>query len=111
MLLSMSIAWAFLLLAGLAEIVFAVGLKYTEGFSKPWPTMFTVIAMLVSLFFLSRASLHLPIGTAYSVWVGIGAIGASILGFFLFGEALTPLRILFLSLLLVSIIGLKLTST
>lgn len=107
----MSVPWIFLIFAGLAEIVFAVGLKYTEGFSKPLPTIFTILAMLLSLFLLSRASLTLPIGTAYSVWVGIGAIGASVLGVFLFQESMTPLKILFLALLLVSIVGLKLTST
>lgn len=106
----MSVPWIFLIFAGLAEIVFAVGLKYTEGFSKPLPTLFTILAMLLSLFLLSRASLTLPIGTAYSVWVGIGAVGASVLGVFLFQESMTPLKILFLGLLLVSIIGLKLTS-
>lgn len=105
----MSSSWILLILAGLAEIAFAVGLKYTEGFSKPIPTILTIIAMLISLFLLSRASLQLPIGTAYSVWVGIGAIGASILGVFLFQESLTFLRAFFLILLLVSIIGLKVT--
>lgn len=106
----MSTSWVFLILAGVAEIAFAIGLKYTEGFSKPIPTVLTVIAMLISLFLLSRASLELPMGTAYSVWVGIGAIGASLLGVLLFNESLTLVRALFLGLLLVSIVGLKVTT-
>ncbi len=106
----MSSSWILLILAGLAEIAFAIGLKFTEGFSKPLPTVLTIIAMLISLFFLSRASLNIPIGTAYSVWVGIGAIGACVLGAIFFQESLTFLRIFFLALLLVSIIGLKVTN-
>lgn len=107
----MSTSWLLLILAGLAEIGFAIGLKYTEGFSKPIPTVFTVIAMLLSLFLLSRASLQIPIGTAYSVWVGIGAIGASLFGFILFNEVLSSMRLLFLGLLLVAVVGLKLTTS
>jgi quaternary ammonium compound-resistance protein SugE len=106
----MSSSWILLVLAGLAEIAFAIGLKFTEGFSKPLPTVLTIIAMLISLFFLSRASLHIPIGTAYSVWVGIGAIGACVLGAILFQESLTFLRVFFLILLLVAIVGLKVTN-
>lgn len=106
----MSSSWILLVLAGLCEIAFAIGLKFTEGFSKPIPTILTIVSMLISLYFLSRASLHIPIGTAYSVWVGIGAIGACVFGAILFQETLTLLRVFFLVLLLISIIGLKVTS-
>lgn len=108
----MSITWPWLLLffAGLLEICWAIGLKYTQGFTKPIPSFFTVITLAGSMYLLAKASQTLPIGTAYGVWVGVGAFGAALLGIILFNEAVTPLRIFFLSLLLVSIIGLKVSS-
>jgi len=102
--------WLLLLIAGLMEAAWAVGLKYTEGFSRPVPSLLTILGIMVSMGLLGIAARDLPIGTAYGVWVGIGALGAAILGIFLFGESLSPLRALFLALLALSIAGLKLTS-
>jgi quaternary ammonium compound-resistance protein SugE len=106
----MSVAWIYLIIAGLLEICWAIGLKYTQGFTKLVPSIFTVTTLAFSMYFLAKAAQTLPIGTAYAIWVGIGALGAAILGIFLFHEAVTPARIIFLSLLLISIVGLKLTS-
>ena len=103
-------AWFILVLAGLLEIGWAVGLKYTQGFTKLWPSAFTIAAIIVSMYLLGVAARTLPIGTAYAVWVGIGAAGTALLGVVLLGEPLPPGRLLFLVLLVVSIIGLKLTS-
>lgn len=100
-----------LVAAGLLEVCWAIGLKYTEGFSKPLPSVFTVVTLLASIYLLARASHVLPIGTAYGVWVGIGALGAAVLGIFLFNESVSPMRLFFLLLLLISIVGLKLTSS
>lgn len=106
----MSIAWIYLIIAGLLEVCWAIGLKYTEGFTKLLPSFFTLITLAASMFLLAKAAQTLPIGTAYAVWVGIGALGAAILGIILFHESITPLRILFLAMLFVSILGLKFTS-
>lgn len=106
----MSTSWIFLVIAGLLEICWAIGLKYTEGFTKLIPSIFTLITLALSMYMLAKASQVIPIGTAYGVWVGIGALGAAILGIFLFNESATPSRIFFLVLLLVAIIGLKLTA-
>ncbi|WP_437630845.1 quaternary ammonium compound efflux SMR transporter SugE [Sorangium sp. So ce854] len=103
-------SWLVLLLAGLLEVCWAVGLKYTEGFTRPLPTALTVTAIIASLYLLEVASRTLPIGTAYAVWVGVGACGAAIAGMVLFGEPATPARLGFLGLLVVSILGLKLAS-
>lgn len=103
-------AWVLLVVAGLLEVCWAIGLKYTEGFSRPIPTVLTVAAIIASMVLLALAAKSLPIGTAYAVWVGIGALGAAVLGIFLFHEPVTPARVFFLALLLTSIIGLKLTS-
>lgn len=103
-------SWVWLFLAGLMETVWAVGLKYTDGFRRPVPSAITVAAMVASVVLLATAVRELPIGTAYAVWTGIGATGAALLGVLLFGEALTPPRALFLSLRVVSIVGLRLTS-
>ncbi len=105
----MSKAWLLLVVAGLFEVCWAVGLKYTEGFTRLWPSVFTIVTLLVSMLLLAKATQTLPIGTAYAVWVGIGSVGAAILGILLFKEPLTLARGFFLLLLLVSIIGLKLT--
>lgn len=103
-------AWVMLIIAGLLEVCWAVGLKYTEGFTKPLPTVLTVAAIIASMVLLSLAARSLPIGTAYAIWVGIGALGAAILGIFLFQEPVSALRVFFLAMLLTSIIGLKLTA-
>lgn len=106
----MSIPWIVLFFAGLLEVCWAVGLKYTNGFTRLVPSIFTLVTLAGSMYLLAKASETLPIGTAYAVWVGIGAVGAAILGAVLFGEPVTPLRVLFMTLLVVSIIGLKFTS-
>jgi quaternary ammonium compound-resistance protein SugE len=99
-----------LIIAGLLEVCWSIGLKYTKGFTRPLSTVLTVLAIITSMVLLSLAAWSLPIGTAYAVWVGIGALGAAILGVVLFREPVTAARVFFLALLLTSIIGLKLTS-
>ena len=106
----MSSAWITLFFAGLLEVCWAVGLKYTAGFTRLVPSVFTLVTLAGSMYLLARAATTLPIGTAYAVWVGIGAVGAGILGIFLFNEPVTWPRLSFLLLLVISIIGLKLTS-
>lgn len=106
----MSVAWIYLMIAGILEVSWAIGLKYTQGFTKLVPSVFTIATLALSMYFLAKAAQILPIGTAYAIWVGIGALGAAILGIVLFHEAVTPARIIFLSLLLVSIVGLKISS-
>jgi quaternary ammonium compound-resistance protein SugE len=103
-------AWIFLLIAGIFEIVWAIGLKYTEGFSKAVPSFITIAGMGISFYFLSMAVKTLPIGTAYAIWTGIGAAGAVILGMVLFGEPRNFLRLMFVAFILIGIIGLKATS-
>ena len=103
-------AWIMLVVAGLFEVCWAIGLKYTDGFTKIVPSVFTIATLALSMFLLARATQTLPIGTAYGVWVGIGALGAAICGIFLFQESASPLKLFFLALLLISIIGLKVTA-
>lgn len=103
-------AWIILVVAGLLEVVWSMGLKYTEGFTRPVPTALTASAIVASMVLLARAARTLPISTAYGVWVGIGAVGAAIGGVVLFGEAMPLKRLAFVVLLICSIIGLKLTS-
>ena len=103
-------AWIILIVAGLFETGWAIGLKYTDGFTRFWPSVFTVAAIVVSMVLLSIAARSLPIGTAYAVWVGIGAAGTVILGILFLGDSAQPARLFFLALLLVAIVGLKLTS-
>lgn len=103
-------AWIYLVIAGLLEICWAIGLKYTDGFTRLWPSVFTLTTLAASMYLLAAAAQHLPIGTAYAVWVGIGAFGAAILGMILFGEPVSALRIGFLAMLLTAILGLKFTS-
>jgi quaternary ammonium compound-resistance protein SugE len=103
-------SWMILLLAGLLEIGWAVGLKYTEGFTRLIPSLLTGTAIVASMVLLSIAVKTIPIGTAYAIWVGIGAVGAAILGIYLFGEPRSAGRIFFLLLMVISLIGLKLTS-
>ena len=102
--------WWLLLLAGLLEVGWAIGLKYTDGFTKPLPSVLTGAAIVGSMILLSLAARAIPIGTAYAVWTGIGVAGAATLGIVLLGEAATPGRLFFLAMLLVAVIGLKLTS-
>ena len=101
--------WFILTLAGCFEIAWAIGLKYTEGFTRPWPTAATIVAMIVSVGLLGVAMRDLPVGTAYAVWTGIGAAGTVILGIVLFNEPATPMRLLCAGLIVAGIIGLKLT--
>lgn len=103
-------SWFVLVVAGLFEVAWAVGLKHTEGFTRPIPSALTICAIVVSLVLLSHAARTLPMGTAYAVWVGIGAAGATVLGVWLNGEPFTAARMGFLGLLILSIVGLKLTS-
>lgn len=103
-------SWIILVLAGLLEIVWAIGLKYTEGFTKLWPTVGTVAAMVTSIVLLGMAMKSLPVGTAYAVWVGIGAVGTAILGIVLLGEPSNPGRLISLAVIVAGIIGLKLSS-
>ncbi|NUO77684.1 quaternary ammonium compound efflux SMR transporter SugE [Lysobacter sp. 5GHs7-4] len=100
--------WIILVLAGLFEVGWAIGLKYTDGFSKLWPTVGTVTAMAISLGLLGIAMKSLPVGTAYAIWVGVGAVGTVILGIVLFNEPVNPLRIISVALIIAGLIGLKL---
>jgi quaternary ammonium compound-resistance protein SugE len=102
-------AWIILLFAGLFEICFAVGLKYTEGFSRPLPSVLTVAAILLSLGLLSLAMKALPLGTAYAIWTGIGAVGTVIAGIWLFGESMALTRLLSVALIVCGLVGLKLS--
>ena len=102
--------WALLVLAGLFEIAWAVGLKYSQGFTKPLPTVLTLAALVVSLWLLALAMKTLPLGTSYAVWTGIGSVGTVILGIFLFGDSANAMRLICVGLILVGIFGLKLTS-
>jgi len=102
--------WFILVLAGLFEVVWATGLKYTEGFTRLVPSVVTLLGMLASFWLLAIAMKTLPLGTAYAIWVGIGAIGAFIAGLVLFHEALTPMRVISVLLIAAGLIGLKLSS-
>ncbi|AWK86938.1 quaternary ammonium compound efflux SMR transporter SugE [Azospirillum thermophilum] len=101
-------AWITLFFAGLFEVGWAVGLKYTEGFTRLWPSLFTGLAMLVSVLLLGVALKSLPLGTAYAVWTGIGTIGTALLGILLFGEPAGALRLACIALIAAGIVGLKL---
>ena len=100
-------AWTYLFFAGLFEIGWAIGLKYTEGFSRLYPSLLTVAAMVLSLALLGLALKALPVGTAYAVWTGIGAVGTAALGIYLFDEPATALRIGCIGLIVAGIVGLK----
>lgn len=104
-------AWAILFLAGLFEIEWAVGLKYTEGFSRLWPSLATLAAMIVSMWLLAVAIRNLPVGTAYAIWVGIGAVGTFVLGIFLFNESTDFFRIASMALVVLGLVGLKLSAS
>jgi quaternary ammonium compound-resistance protein SugE len=103
-------AWFLLVLAGLFEVGWAIGLKYTDGFTRPWPTVGTVAAMIISLGLLGLAMKSLPVGTSYAVWVGVGAVGTAILGIVLLGEPANTGRLVSLGLIVAGIVGLKLSS-
>ncbi|MDF3292907.1 MULTISPECIES: DMT family transporter [Streptomyces] len=103
-------AWVLLSLAGLLEIAWSIGMKFSEGFTRLWPSLCTVAGIVLSMVLLSLAVRRLPIGTAYGVWVGIGAVGTAVLGMVLFHEPVTPARILFVCLLVVAVLGLEATS-
>ena len=102
--------WIVLILAGLFETGWTIGLKYTEGFTRLRPTLWTILAMGISLWLLGIAMKSLPVGTAYSVWVGVGAVGTVILGMILFGEPANTGRLISVALIIAGIIGLKLTT-
>lgn len=104
-------AWFYLFIAGLTEIGWAIGLKYTHGFTRLWPSVGTVLCMIVGFAFLSAALKTLPIGTAYAVWTGIGAVGTAVLGIVLFGESKDPARLLCILLIVAGIVGLRLTAS
>lgn len=108
--MSTGFAWLVLFVAGLCEIGWAVGLKYTEGFSRLWPSVWTVAAMVASVVLLGWSLKVLPLGTAYAVWTGIGAVGTAILGIYLFGESREVLRLLCIGLIVIGIVGLKLAT-
>ena len=103
-------AWLYLFIGGLFEVVWAIGLKYSEGFTKFWISLGTAIAMLLSFFFLSKALKDLPVGSAYAIWTGIGALGTAILGIILFEESKDIMRLLCLGLIILGIIGLRLNT-
>jgi quaternary ammonium compound-resistance protein SugE len=103
-------AWIYLFVAGIFETAWAVGLKYSDGFTKLGPSLFTAVTMIISIYLLALALRTLPVGTGYAVWTGIGAVGTAILGMVLFNESREPARILCIVLIVAGIIGLKLTS-
>ena len=102
--------WIILVLAGLFEIVWAVGLKYTHGFTRLWPSLLTVGGMIISFWLLAVAMKTLPLGTAYVIWTGIGALGVAVLGIFLFGDSASPARLACIALIVSGVVGLKLVS-
>ena len=102
--------WIYLVFAGIFEIGWAIGLKYTEGFSKPLPTVLTIASMIVSLSLLGLALKELPVGTAYAVWTGIGTVGTALLGIALLGEPATAIRLACIGLIVAGIIGLKIAA-
>ena len=103
-------AWVILVIAGLFEVGWAIGLKYTEGFTRLWPTVGTVLAMILSLWLLGIAMKSLPVGTAYSVWVGVGAVGTVVLGIVLLNEPANAARLISVALIIAGIVGLKLAT-
>jgi len=103
--------WFILLIAGLFETAWAIGLKYSNGFTKLWPSVFTVVSIIISMGLLAYTLKHLPVGTAYAVWTGIGAVGTAILGIVIFGESKEFIRIFFILLIIIGIVGLKVYST
>jgi len=103
-------AWIYLGIAGLLEVGWAIGLKYTDGFTRLWPSVFTAAAMIISLVCLAQALKTIPVGTGYAVWTGIGAVGTAVLGIILFSESTNAGRLVSIALIVAGIVGLKLTS-
>ena len=103
-------AWTYLFVAALFEIAWAIGLKYAQGFTKLWPSVLTIVAMVVSVLFLALAVRTIPVGTGYAVWTGIGAVGTATLGIILFAEPVTAWRVVCLLLIVAGVIGLKFTA-
>ncbi|RZA23480.1 MAG: quaternary ammonium compound efflux SMR transporter SugE [Lysobacteraceae bacterium] len=103
-------SWLYLLLAGVFEIGFAIGLKYTEGFTRLWPSLGTVVSAAISLWLLTQALRTIPVGTAYAIWTGIGAVGVATLGMVLFAESASPARLGCIALIVAGVVGLKLFS-
>ena len=103
-------AWLLVIVAGLLEVGWAIGLKYTEGFTRTWPSLGTAFAMVASIVLLGIAMKSLPVGTAYAVWVGVGAVGTAVLGVVLLGEAASPARVASIALIVAGIVGLKLAT-
>jgi len=104
------VAWLYLLLAGVFEIGFAIGLKYTDGFTRLWPSVGTAVAAAISLWLLTQALRTIPVGTAYAVWTGIGAVGVATLGILLFSDSASPARLACIALIIAGVVGLKLVS-
>lgn len=104
----MTLAWTYLLIAGLLEVAWALGLKASQGFTRPLPSVLTVLAMVASFYLLAQAMRVLPVGTAYAIWVGIGAVGTVLLGMLIYGDSASPLRLVSLVLILAGLVGLKL---
>lgn len=102
--------WTILVIAGLFEVGWAIGLKYTEGFTRLWPTVGTVLAMIISLWLLGIAMKSLPVGTAYAIWVGVGAVGTVMIGIVLLGEPANAARLISVALIIAGIVGLKLAT-
>lgn len=102
--------WILLLVAGLLEVAWAIGLHYTEGFTKPWPSILTVAGMIASVFCLALAVRTIPLGTGYAIWTGIGAVGAVDLSIYLFNESASPSKLIFMAIILLGILGLKISS-
>src|SRR5262249_6532426 len=102
--------WALLVIAGLLETCWAVGLKYSHGFTKLLPSMLTILGMIASFYFLSLALKNLPLGTAYAIWTGIGTVGTVIFGIMLFKEPVDPIRLIFIGFIVIGIVGLKIVS-
>jgi quaternary ammonium compound-resistance protein SugE len=103
--------WLHLIIAGLLEVAWAIGLKQTDGWSRLWPSVITALLMIASFFFLSLALRSLPLGTAYAIWTGIGAVGTALIGVFVFDEPRTAARLVCIVLIVAGIVGLKLTSS
>jgi len=103
-------SWIILFFAGLFEVGWALGLKYTDGFSRPLPTALTIAAMVISLGLLGLAVKQLPLGTAYAIWTGVGAVGTVIAGIILFGESMAPVRLASVALIVAGLIGLKISA-
>ncbi|WP_374012908.1 quaternary ammonium compound efflux SMR transporter SugE [Pseudoxanthomonas koreensis] len=103
-------AWIYLLLAGILEIGFALGLKHTQGFTRLWPSVATALAAAASLYLLTQALRSIPVGTAYAVWTGIGACGVAVVGMLVLGESASPMRIACIGLIVAGVVGLKLAA-